>query len=397
MKSVVDILHEKFVAKNLETDIEEPEVSAWLDFLDGLPEAKTNIEKAYNKYLCRMYFFPALKRIIMNILGFFADIVAIMFATISNKPLENIEKKCDTLILEKSRDVPDFSDVVPQELYCSYKEVIVEENYNKKFGLLCKETRTIWFSVIRRYPFKFFFHYWVYMELVAHSFFFHKYNPEAVAVYVNERNVASPIITELYEKRGRKFISFMHGEYLLKLIQAHMKFSKYYVWDDTYIEMFRDVLKCEADFIAYKPKKLTKRWHLENSKPTYYCTYYFGDETEKTIYEIAKVFQQFENQGYRCKIRLHPRDIVHTELIKKVFERSGIEIEDNKKMSLEESLAETQYVVGMQTTVLFEALTEGKKIVIDDISDPKHFKNLQDRWYRLLKCDHALLSELINQ
>ncbi len=397
MKSFVDILHEKFVAKNLETDLEEPNVTEWMTFLDHLPLAKNNIEKSYNKFLCRMYYFPVLKRVIMNILGFFADVVALFFALLSNTSVEENNINKGMLVLEQSRDVPDFNDVIPREFYRDYNQVKVVNNFNKKFGFLSRETRALWLSTIRRYPFKFFFHYWVYMELAAHTAFLRIYSPEAVAVYVNERNVASPIITELYESRGRRFISFMHGEYLLQLIQAHMKFSEYYVWDESYVEMFRDVLRCEAKFIPYKPNKLKKRWHLEDSKPNYYCTYYFGDETEKTIYEIANIFQDFESKGKKCKIRLHPRDIVHTELIKDVFNKAHIEIENNHEVSLEQSLANTKYAVGMQTTVLFEAVTEGKQIVIDDVSDPKHFNNLQDRWYRLLKCDHILLSELVKQ
>ena len=397
MKTIADKLHERFVAKNLQANVDDPDVSEWMEFLGRLPEARTSVEKSYNKFLCRMHYFPRYKRFIMEFLGFFADVFIIPITLFSNSSINKEEVHSGTLLLERSRAVPDFSDVVPQELFQDYENVVVIDNFNKKFGILCRETRKIWYDVVRRYPFSFFFHYWVFMELAAHSYFIKEYSPSATAVYVNERNVASPIITDLYESQNRKFISFMHGEYLLQLVQAHMKFSEYYVWDDSYVNMFRDALKCEAVFIPYKPNKLKKRWNLESFKPTYYCTYYFGDETEKTIFQIAEVFSRFEKEGKKCKIRLHPRDIVHKDLIKRVFEKEKIEIEDNKNISLEESLGRTKYAVGMQTTVLFEALTEGRKIVIDDVSDPNHFRNLQDRWYRLLKSDHILLSELINQ
>lgn len=396
MRTFIDLLHEKFVARNIEESNDEPDVEAWRRFLANLPTPKSNIEKSYNKYLCRMFYFPLWKKLIMNTFGLCSEIIILVIALFSRKTINPV-KRDGVLVLERSRAVPDYTDVVPNELFTKYKDVITVDNYNKKFGMLCKETRKEWFAVVKRYPFSFFFHYWVFMELAAHSFFLLRYNPEATAVYVNERNVASPIITGLYESDGRKFISFMHGEYLLQLIQAHMKFSEYYIWDASYIEMFRDILRCEANFIPYKPLKMQKRWHIETSNPRYYCTYYFGSETKKTIYSIAKIFSDFEKDGKKCKIRLHPRDIVHTELIKQVFSEAGIEIEDNKEITLEKSLADTQYAVGMQTTVLFEALTEGRAIAIDDISDPDYYKNLQERCYRLTKCEHVLLSDLVHE
>ncbi len=395
MKTFADSLHEMFVAKDIEATDENPDVGKWMEFLDHLPAPKDNIEKSYNKYLCRMYYFPAYKKVLLNAAGFFADIIAIAYILLSNRTVG--KKRQGVLVLERSRAVPDFSDFVPEELYRKYSKVITVDNYNKKFGFLCRETRKIWFSAAKRYPFDFFFLYWVFMELAAHSYFLLKYNPEACAVYVNERNVVSPMLTELYESQGRKLISFMHGEYLLKLIQAHMKFSEYYVWDESYIEMFRDILRCDADFIVYRPKKLTKRWHLEDTVPDYFCTYYFGDETEKTIYRIAEIFTEFEKKGKKCKIRLHPRDIVHTELLNQVFRKANIEIEDNQTVTLEMSLARTKYAVGMQTTVLFEALAEGREIVIDDASDTEHFRHLQERRFRLLHSDHILLSDLMQR
>lgn len=395
MKSFIDKLHERFVTTSIHNTKKEVDVGKWLTFLESLPKSNSNVEKSYNKFLCRMYYFPAWKRRVMNFCGFFADFVVAFYVLFSYKTIA--DKRNGVLVLERSRDVPDFSDIVPRELYKKYREVIVVDNYNKKFGLLCKETRRFWVDAVKRYPFQFFFHYWVYMELAAHTHFLLKYNPETVAVYVNERNIVSPILTELYETHGRKLISFMHGEYLLQLVQAHMKFSEYYVWDESYVKMFRDILRCDADFICYKPGKFEKRWHLEVYNPSYLCTYYFSDPTEKSIYNVAEIFKEFISKGKKCKVRMHPRSTVNTKLIKQVFSKAGVEVEDSNTVSLEKSLGETQYAVGMETTVLFEALAEGRNIVLDDVSDVSSFKNLQDRWFRLLQVDHILLSELIKE
>ena len=73
----------------------------------------------------------------------------------------------------------------------------------------------------------------------------------------------------------------------------------------------------------------------------------------------------------------------------------SITIEDPVKVLLKESLGNTKYVVGLNTTVLSEAYIEGKEIVIDDISDYPHFIDAQKRNSIVFQRDHMLLSEII--
>ena len=74
----------------------------------------------------------------------------------------------------------------------------------------------------------------------------------------------------------------------------------------------------------------------------------------------------------------------------------SITIEDSAKVSLKESLSNTKYVVGLNTTVLSEAYIEGKEIVIDNISDYPHFIDAQKRGSIVFQRDHVLLSEIVN-
>ena len=390
MKPLIDRLHEKFSDKEINKADEIPDIGEWEKFLKGLPVPKDGIDMAFNKYLCRMHYFPWHKRLFMNFLGLGAFPIELFYLARSNQAVKKMNK--GKAILEKSRDVPTFEDIFPEELYDEYKVKVVE-NFNQKFGILCKEARAVLLKCIKRHPFNFFFIYFVYMELAAHSYFLLKYNPEATIVYVNERNVASPIITELYEKDGRKLISFMHGEYLLQLVQGFMKFSRYYIWDKSYVDMFK-WLKCDIEqYIVYTPGKLRKKWDFEGYETPFYCTYYLSGQSKESILRLGSILVELEKKGKKCKIRPHPRNMQYIKEIMNTFK--SITIEDPVKVLLKESLGNTKYVVGLNTTVLSEAYIEGKEIVIDDISDYPHFIDAQKRNSIVFQRDHMLLSEII--
>ena len=392
MKPLIDRLHEKFSASEICNPDVIPDVHEWDRFLNNLPKAKDCIDSSFNKYLCRMKYFPWYKKLIANIFGVCVLPVEIFFLFKSNKAIEKIPNK-RTAVLEKSRDVPDYKDIFPTELYDKYN-VTVAENFNKKFGILCREARKLLLKCIKRHPFHFFYIYFIYMELAAHSHFLLTYNPEAVIVYVNERNVAGSVITELYEGNGRKFISFMHGEYLMQLVQGFMAFSQYYIWDKLYIDMFKR-LKCDiGEYIVYTPGKLERKWDIETSDPPFYCTYYLSGQSKESILRLGSILEGLEAQGKRCKVRLHPRTLQNVKEELKAFK--NLTIEDPIHLSLKESLETTQYVVGLNTTVLSEAYIEGKQIVIDDVSDPKRFKDAEERGSAAFSKEHLLLSELLD-
>lgn len=391
MKPLIDRLHEKFSGKVICNADSIPDIQEWKTFLNGLPEAKDSIDAAFNKYQCRMHYFQWHKRLFINILGLGVLPIEFFYLAKSNQSLKNMHK--GSAVLEKSRDVPVFEDVFPAELYDEF-DVTVVENFNKKFGILCREARTLMLKCIKRHPFHFFFLYFVYMELAAHSYFLLKYSPEATIVYVNERNVAGPIITELYEQKDRLFISFMHGEYLLQLVQGFMKFSRYYIWDKSYIDMFQ-WLKCDIEkYVVYTPGKLQKKWNFEDHETPFFCTYYLSGQSKESILRLGSILEILGTQGKQCKVRPHPRTIQYTKEILNSFK--NIVIENSSTVSLKESFESTQYVVGLNTTVLSEAYVEGKPIVIDDISDKAHFEDAKRRGFAAFTKEHLLLSELMN-
>ena len=387
-------IYSKLVVGNIKEMDEEPNVDKWLDFLSKLPQPKDFIDYSYNKYRCRAYHFPWYKSLLLNLFSF--PIALLSYFSLKKKKNALIKCESEKLLIEKKADV-DYKDIIPSELTTKFgtiEEVLDARADKEKFRVeFTFESANLYKRVILRHPFSFYYQVWISRELSKHCKYIMDYNPSAVAVYVEERNIASPILKELYEITGRSYISFMHGEYLLRLIQGYMAFSEYYIWDEEYQNIFKDILHCNIDkYTLYKPKKLEKKWDFDGIEPEYLCTYYFSAESKESIKKLSDIYKKLEQKGYKCKVRPHPR-YSQWEYISHYF--STEEIEDYKTVSIEDSLSNTKYVVGLATTVLAEGYYEGKEIVVDDITSPEKYANLSKRNFIVLKRPHVLFSELI--
>ena len=58
MKPLIDRLHERFSDKEINKVDEIPDIGEWEHFLKCLPIPEDSIDMAFNKYLCRMHYFP---------------------------------------------------------------------------------------------------------------------------------------------------------------------------------------------------------------------------------------------------------------------------------------------------------------------------------------------------
>ena len=394
MKNLVDRLHERFALSSLGVTETMKDIKKWQGFLSKFPETEDCYEQAFYKYKCRMYYFSLPKRIFMNVLGMGAFLVEMLYIAASDRKLKKPKKS--VMVLEKARDIPDFDDIVPKQVFSEFSSVEIIENHNEKFGFLCAEAKKYYWENVKRHPFSFFFNYFVYMELATHSAILLKQNPEVTLVYINERNVASPILTDFYHSQGRKLFSFMHGEYTLQLQCALMRFSRYYVWDETYVKMFKEDLRCHIDeYKIYTPKKLEKKWDLSGVTPGYYITYYFSGEDEETTKKVVDCLDHLTDCGLNCKIRPHPRNKLHIKLLKELLNGKKTVLEDPAAISLRDSIADTEFVAGLQSTVLSEAYIEGKQIAIDDVGNPERYETLKFQKFNILTKPHRLLSDLM--
>ena len=391
ISSILKSAYENFVTSDIKNTEEVPSVEEWKAFLEKLGHDDDPIRESYRKYRCRILSFKPFKRFVLNT---FAAGYLLLFRC--RKVPSAGEKKDNGLSVGlRIEGFIDSGSFFPGELEKQYDKLIkVQEDELTSRILTCDAL-----DAYRKARKSFFLHpYYLLLikkDLIRYSNCMEKYSPDAIILYDAERDTSSPIITDLLEKQGKKYISFMHGEYLLQIIQAHMSFSDYYVWDQKfYVPMFKDILRCNIrHYLEYTPEKLKKKYHLENTVPDHLFTYYLSGESTKTLKNLRGVFDTLEKKGQICKVRPHPR-YSHWDIIEELF--SPEERESPQAEKMEDSFRKAKYIVGLSTTVLIEAYNEGKEIVIDDLTDPEQFSNLSRRFCRTLSMEHKLLSDIID-
>jgi len=372
---------------NLEMPLE-----AQKEFLKRFDEPADDYQRSYYKYKCftqycyygrswQLFFFNAAAMLIYPFLhaklrrrGKSAPAAEEIFDAV----IENVPRLPNT-------------DVIPDEVLQEYPKIkdITEMNYAS--GYLSDDAEEICRELKKRYFWSFYFRLITMLKLGQFSMYLGKYKPKAIAFYSVEREFAGPLQTKLCEMQGAKYISFMHGDYLYALCFAFQRYSLYYTWDEAYNRMFES-LRCDFPMQVYNPKKLqgiAKK--LDDHECSFFATYYFSAETRACAERIHEVFECFMNAGLKCKIRPHPR-FSDVAMLRKVF--SDMEMENTSEYSLEKSIEDSLYIVGLNTTVLSQAYFSGKNVVIDDVSKPEEYRELGNKGYIMLNRPHRLLSDL---
>ncbi len=380
----------KLVISEIKNTEEIPSVDEWMAFLDKLGHDDDPIAESYRKYACRCRSLKPGKRLFLNLL--FLVYMCLRPAKVNPQdPGTSAGEEKAVLVERLIKSDPVF----PESLRGRFSSIVKVEGNELNGRELSQDAYELFRKVRARYRLHPYYLMLVRKDLVVYSYCMLNHRPDALILYDSERDVATPLITALMERRGRKLISFMHGEYLLQLIQAHMCFSEYHLWHESYIPMFRDQLRCNiGKYVVYTPEKLRKKWHLEDSVPDHFFTYYMSGESTQTVRELAAIVKRLKQRGLVCKVRPHPR-YSHWDMIRELFDPE--QIEDSNSVDMKTSLASAEYVVGMSTTVLTEAYNEGKPIAIDDVTNPAQYVNLEKRNSLSLQWEHRLLSELIAQ
>ena len=375
----------------------EPDIDEWIKFINSIPEPTSDLDRSYAKYQCRMYYFPLYYKVIANLSAIFLFLLSIpIFMKKSIIKNQDLTKK-EGFVLLKSKKIG-YEDIIPNELFEEYgEEVHIIDKPDKKDGFLNDESKKILKQSIKKYPLGFYFNYSLFRELCIYSKILCRYSTKAIAIYLNERNIAGPILSEMCEQNGVDLVLFMHGDRTFNLIEGFQRYTKYYIWDEHYIDLFHNSLRCPREqFEIYIPNKLQGICKPKSNSHAYdyYATYYFGGESDKRIKKVAEAFKLLKNQGKVCKVRPHPR-WSNCQVINKEFEK--FTIEDPHEITIADSLECSEYTISLNSTVLSEAYHCGKKIVIDDYSEPERYENLKKRKYIMLYKEHKLLSELIKE
>ena len=95
--------------------------------------------------------------------------------------------------------------------------------------------------------------------------------------------------------------------------------------------------------------------------------------------------------GAKVAVRPHPL-YSDMEIVRRLF--PDFEIEANTEIGIETSILRTRHVVGLYSTVLYQAHINHVPVVVDDLTDPERFTQLAELKYMMLSLHHTLLSEI---
>ena len=361
-------------------------------YLDSFPEPKDDVDRTIAHFLCRV---GGKSELFKDVIGFCAIPFFLLLYWINGLfPVKSNKHRAILIHLTSLSYHTD--DRFPEELKREFGEVYTAgfKRYPFRFrGILDAETFACWRNLFRRgrrYGFLCFFSL---VSLASMNRLLKEYQPEAIINYRAESNYASSLLTCLCEQKGTEYICYMHGEYLNSGERAFVRFSRMYLWDEGYRDVFAWSRSADSRMYVYTPGVYRTKFEERDSFP-YYLAYYFSGN-DRCAEMIAEELSALVRRGLQCKVRPHPR-FSDLALLKKAFEEKGIPVEDAKSIDIVDSINETEHVAALFSSVLTQAYYGGKKIVIDDVSAPEKFDELEERNCIILKKEYRLLSEMVS-
>lgn len=373
----------------------------WKEYIDNLGTPKDDVQRTEFHLKC-MYLCESTKQAVAwNILSAFILPLSILGTAIYSffylKRTERNRKDCIFFNGGSYYNITNLQSVIPDELIKEFPKW--ESVYQKRgrglffTGFLDKDVWKQWIYVYKRYPLFWGMNLSIFTHLTAINKIIKKYNPRAIITLAAENDFTSSCITSFCEKRNIEYISVMHGEYFLTPVHAFVRFSRFYVWDNYYIEQFVKTGSPKEFFFVYTPKRYLMSVPSQNIKK-YYIGYYMQEQSENVMINIRNILKKFVDAGYQCKVRPHPH-ATDIKSFQKVFsDIPGITIE-NPSIAISESLGNCEFIVSVYSTVLSEAYFSNMRAVIDDISDLELYRELQNIMYINIKRIHLRLSGLL--
>lgn len=362
-------------------------------YLDRIPEPNNFLEKAYYKYKCYAYYhFSKRIMILYNALALFAFIPFVIYIACRKTNLGKITLNGAVLIVMSKMK---YDDIMPDDIEKEYGLVTPINSIQLKDRSLDSNGWRIYRKCLCKYWMHPYFCFEVLLRLAGCCEILKRYSPKAIVNYIAERDFSEPILLQYCNDIGVDRISFMHGTFVYSIDKAFLSFNKYYVWEDYYIEMFYKLRADKNSLCLYIPKKYKQivKPH-EDGIYEYFMTYYLAPEPEERLLRIKKCLDIIKNNGFKCKLRPHPR-FSDLEMVNNVFRE--YDVEDYNTISVAESMENSEFIAAFNSTVLIEAFYSKKKIVIDDYVNPDKYLNMIDRDYIMLHRPHNTMSGLIKE
>ena len=372
----------RFLARGNKTQFDIP-VDKQLDYIFKMPEPKNDFERSFCQYKAQMLFVSRIKRLILNMGSLISLPWLILFSLFRGLFVKEKAQSIDVIVTPNSHQ-----GVIPDSVQREFN--ITQENvWVNKLSLSSNDIVLI--KNILRFLIKSpYFCFKLLYKLSLYSNITRIYRPKVIIVF-NEFSFTSSVLTNFCELNGVEHIDIMHGEKLLFIRDSFFRFSRTYVWEKFYVELFDRLRASKNQFIVEIPPFM-KIDTEKNYEKEYFSNYkyYLGEYTEKELKAIILSMTQLTSDGTTIKYRPHPR-YSNLQLLKKYVSENQIEYPT--KVGIMTSVASCNVAIGTYTTVLNQAVHSGKDILIDDVNFPYLYKKLYELDYILLKTNTNRLSE----
>ncbi len=344
------------------------------DYLMSFPEPKDDFERSFFQYECQKWAQSVtLKYLFINIIAMVLILPITWWFRVRGKEVP-FKRRYHSVLTRK------------------HIEAMLPKSYNKDYivapslrGSLTESDMKIVKELRKRYFFSFFFRLKCISRVASYSELIRIYNPREVLSSA-EYSFTSSILTLYCESNGVKHINLMHGEMCYNIRRAFSRFSIFYVWDKHYIKMLKALRASETVYLV-NPIHLPPEFHSSNEKR---CIYYLGGEKKNDLKRLKTNLEKMKNDYL---IRIHP--VYRSNAVFSIFNPEHIE--DPEEVTLFDSLANAEYVIASDSTVLFQAYKLGLCAVIDDLTQPTRYRQLVERDYIMTSKPHMLLSDLIEK
>ena len=353
-------------------------------YMNSLGSPSNDIERSFCQYKCQMKLKGKPLCFLINL----ASLPLALFYLIKAKPIsraDSVHKRpCNNR--NSACIVGGVSDsLIPDILRQGFSSFSYCAEYQ---DVLSSSDRHLIATLIRIHPLSWHFVFKCLLKTMQYRSAVDSNAPDALIVS-DEYSFTSSVMSWHFENEGVELINVMHGEKLFYMRDSFFRFSRCYVWSDTFRQLFIKLRADEDQFIIAIPKALAFQPNKICVKKYDYA-YYFARETESSVQAISSLLLRLKACGARVKVRPHPRwfdEIAEDSAL------SGLDIEDPSLVPIEESIIESVAVIARYSTVLRQACMNGIRIVIDDCSDPEIFGRLVDLQYSILDESHTLFSD----
>ena len=356
-----------------------------------LPPPRDAVEAAHHRYRARLSLFPWWYALTANAAAIPLLLAAWLRARRPRRAPTMPGEPGPVIVVQTNKPLPAYwrslmpADLVPPDVD---PPVLMHDAIPATPG---PAVRALVAECRRRYPLGFYFRYLVGTDLARVSTLT-SVPGRSVIAYDGERNVANPLAAKLCEDAGCAYVGVMHGNYRPNLTMAYLAFTRYYAWDQCFVDQFTGLLGCDPRQFVVAPPLGFLRLDLPAAPPDpAYLTYYLSGESEAQLRCLRAALDRVAARHGPYRVRLHPT-WAWNDVVRRCFDPAVIE--DPGLVGLPESLAGTRHAAGLNSSALVQAHFSGRALILDDVSSPAEYAGLVEQAIFPVVFPHRRLSEV---